>query len=87
VASKVYEACEFTPPQLPKEAITLVRFRQPERGNHMIFAEADGSFGFVLMMAFLLYGATRAVKMISGNATAKSAITKGAFHVIGRLFK
>ena len=53
----------------------------------MLFAESDGTFGFVLMMAFFLYSTGRAVKMISGNPTAKSAVTKGAFHVIGRLFK
>ena len=53
----------------------------------MLFAETDGSFVFVLMMLFFLYGAGRAVKMISGNPTAKTAVTKGAFHVIGRLFK
>ncbi len=53
----------------------------------MLFAESDGSFGFVLVMAFMLYGATRAVKMISGNPVARTGVTKGAGYLLKQLFK
>jgi hypothetical protein len=53
----------------------------------MLFAEIDGSFGVLLMFLFFIYGTGRAVKMISGNSTARTTVTKGAFHLIGRLFK
>jgi hypothetical protein len=53
----------------------------------MLFASSDGSFSFLVMMIFFLWGTGRAVKMISGNSTARSVATKGAFHLIQRLFK
>jgi hypothetical protein len=53
----------------------------------MLFAEFDGFFGYVLVLAFFLYGMGRAVKMISGNPVARGGATKVASHLIGRLFK
>ena len=59
------------------------------KGFHMLFAQSDGSsfFSLILVLAFFLYGMNRAVKMIGGNPTARSAAVKGASHLISRLFK
>lgn len=56
----------------------------------MLFA-SFGDFGdpttAMVGLAFLLFGAGRAVKMISGNSTARTATKKGAGYLIRQLFK
>lgn len=53
----------------------------------MLFAEIGGSFQFVLAMALLLYGGSRAVKMISGSPVGRTAVKKGGGYLIKQLFK
>lgn len=53
----------------------------------MLFAEIGGSLNFMLAMALLLYGGSRAVKMIGGSPTGRTAVNKGAGYLLKQLFK
>jgi hypothetical protein len=51
-----YPVCHSTPTQLPKQAITVFRVRQTERGDQIIFAVMDMMGNFVIGLCFFAFG-------------------------------